>query len=521
MSQPRNISFVQSSIHLEYWDNAINNHDLLEANNMQLDTFVARTSGLLSRIAASANFSFQSDHDWATFNRALVSWLKDPESRLPNDGHIIGLCCSTLLSIQFPDECRGRNDLIPEFRSFVLAASLAHRQRRNNKGTRRQVYPPRHESRSHLIRRLDGILTAQYLSSLSAESCQVLFHLVLGAVVGMGQTPSSSTTTTATFKPFSPSSSSAPPNLLSSEFQQSPTLWLSTKSQLAHTLARDLIALGSNKLGIKHLAGTTTDLEKLIITSAMSRWNEMESRVWVDSIVAADEKAPTSSTGASQEPTQQQPPTSSSPTALSNSTSKKRRQPSSSSTVTVTDDLDQDRNPPYWDEDPPPTPPPPTVEPTLIPVMLPYRHDHFQFQQASAAPSWPPNSQSPPSSSSAWSENPASYMEMTDEPESYYLATANENNKRGRVAAGAAAGAAAVPPVTATATATATGTTGTETGTMGTGMGTGTGTGMQPRSMTEPFPMGSPSDGKLFFVSSLPLCLSRSFHKGSGKEFLC
>lgn len=112
-------------------------------------------------------------------------------------------------------------------------------------------------------------------------------------------------------------------------------------------------------------------------------------------------------------------------------------------------------------------------------------------------------------------------MEMTDEPESYYLATANENNKRGRVAAGAAAGAAAVPPVTATATATATGTTGTETGTMGTGMGTGTGTGMQPRSMTEPFPMGSPSDGKLFFVSSLPLCLSRSFHKGSGKEFLC
>lgn len=436
---------------------------------MQLDAFVTRTSGLLSRIAASASFSLKSDQ--ATFNRALVSWLKDPDSSLPN-GHITGLCCSSLLSIQFPDESRG-NDIIPEFRSFVLAASLAHRGRRNSKGSssrQKQAYPARHESRSHLIRRLDGILTPQYLSNLSPEPCQVLFHLVLGAVLGMGYSPSPTTTIT-TFN--SSSSSTSPSNLLSSEFQQSPTLWLSTKNQLVRTLAQDLVFLGSTKLGI-NLEGTT-DLEQLIIDTAISRWNEMESRIWVDSIA---EKASTS-TGSSQEPQQPKPASSSSPSSSSSSSPSKssgcdcQRRQSSSSTATrspaeAKDDdlLDQDRNPPYW-EDPPPTPPPPTVEPTLIPVMPPYHdtpHAHFQFQfQAAAAPSH--------CTSSSWSENPASYLEMTDEPESYYLATANENNKRGR----------ASPPMPTT--------------TMG-----------MPRSMTDPFPLGSPAEGKSFF-SALILML--------------
>ncbi|CCC06049.1 unnamed protein product [Sordaria macrospora k-hell] len=413
---------------------------------MQLGAFVMRTSSLLSRIAASANFSLESDQDQATFNRAIISWLKNPDSSLPH-GHITGLCCSSLLSIQFPDESRGSDDLIPEFRSFVLAASLAHRGRRNSsKGSsssssrqKQQAYPARHESRSHLIRRLDAVLTPQYLSSLSSESCQVLFHLVLGAVLGMGHSPSPSTTTSSFFNSSS-SSRVAPSNLLSSEFQQSPTLWLSTKNQLIRTLAQDLVFLGSNKLGIS-LEGTA-DLEKLIIDMATSRWNEMESRIWVDSIGAA-EKAP-NSTG--QGPAQQQPmplsPLYSPSRSCCDSNSKRRRRFSSSSTAD--DDLDQDqdqdqdqdRNPPYW-EDPPPTPPPPTVEPTLIPVMPPSYHDYqFQFQV--------PGQYGTSSSSSSWSENPASYLEMTDEPESYYLATANENNKRGRAAA--AADLAAPPP---------------------------------------------------------------------------
>ncbi|EGO52228.1 hypothetical protein NEUTE1DRAFT_71608 [Neurospora tetrasperma FGSC 2508] len=373
---------------------------------MQLDAFITRTSGLLFRIAASANFSLQSDQ--ATFNRALVSWLKDPDSNLPS-GHIIGLCCSSLLSIRFPDESRG-NDLIPEFRRFVLAVSLAHHGRRNSnksKPPQKHEHCARHESRSHLIRRLDGILTPQYLSNCSPESCQVLFHLVLGAVLDMGHSPLHTTTS---YDSSSSSSSTAPSNLLSPECQQSPTLWLSTKNQLVRTLARDLVFLGSSKLGIK-LEGTT-DLEKLIIGTAISRWNEMESRIWADSIT---EKAATG-----QEP--QSPTSSASPASKSPSCERERRHSSSP----TDDDSNLNRNPPYW-EDPPPTPPPPTIEPTLIPVMPPY-HQHFtaphtqfqsQFQTAAARISF-------------WSENPASYLEMTDEPESYYLASANEHNKRER-----------------------------------------------------------------------------------------
>lgn len=440
VSQPRNSVFAQASIHPEC-PRQLHQHQhqpTFRIHNMQLDAFVTRTSGLLSRIAASANFSLQSDQ--ATFNQALISWLKDPNSSLPN-GHITGLCCSNLLSIQFPDESRGSsNNLIPEFRSFVLAASLAQRGRRNSKSSSRQkqTYPARHESRSHLIRRLDSILTPQYLSSLSPESCQVLFHLVLGAVLGMGYSPSPTTTTTTTFS-FSSSLSSPNDlsNLLSSEFQQSPTLWLSTKNQLVRTLAHDLVFLGSNPLGI-NLEGS--DLEKLIADTAISRWNEMESRIWVDSIAA-------SSTG--QDAHDQQPnptPSSSSPSSLRRCEKRRRRHFSSPS---IDNNENLDRNPPYW-EDPPPTPPPPTVEPTLIPVM-PYQ---FQFQ-------------APLHSTSSWSENPASYLEMTDEPESYYLATANENNKRARAAPPAPA--AATEPVT------------TVTGTM-------------PRSMTNPFPLGSPSE---------------------------
>ncbi|KAK3498711.1 hypothetical protein B0T13DRAFT_511844 [Neurospora crassa] len=373
---------------------------------MQLDAFVSRTSGLLSRIATSANFSLQSDQ--ATFNRALVSWLKDPDSNLTS-GHIIGLCCSSLLSIWFPDESRG-NDLIPEFRRFVLAVSLAHHGRRNSNRSKlhqKHEHCARHESRSHLIKRLDGILTPQYLSNCSPESCQVLFHLVLGVILDIGHAPWYATNSCDY---SSSSSSTAPLNLLIPECQQSPTLWLSTKNHLIRTLAQDLVFLGSSKLGIK--LERKMDLEKLIIGTAISRWNEMESRIGADSIT---EKAATG-----QEP--QSPPSSASPASKSSSCERERQHSSSP----TDDDRNLDRNPPYW-EDPPPTPPPPTVEPTLIPVMPPYHqhltapHTQIQSQLQTAA-----------ARISFWSENPASYLEMTDEPESYYLATANEHNKRER-----------------------------------------------------------------------------------------
>ncbi|KAK3364684.1 hypothetical protein B0T25DRAFT_576893 [Lasiosphaeria hispida] len=310
-------------------------------NNMQIETFMSRMSVLLARIAAPAHFTLNSE---GVFNDTLTSWLTNPNFSLPN-GSIVGLCCSSLLSVQFHDESLSDDGLTTEFRRFLLATSLSHTGWRGREGELkpRDLAIIGHVSGYRLIKRLDRVLTPQFLAKCDKESCQVLFLLVLGTILGIGYSASTQT-----------ESPSFPSETLSAEFQQSPTLWLAMKEHLCQMLAHHLIFLGS-MLGIK----LETQLEQLIIDTAAKRWNKMESFVWADALPTPP-------------PSKPDPPTR---------------------------DLNfADQNPPYWES----TPETPTQS---TPPLIPFRLPDLQAYQAETVASW--------------SQNPQSYLDMTDEPESY------------------------------------------------------------------------------------------------------
>lgn len=241
--------------------------------NMQTETLMQMMSGLLSRIATPASFSLISDP--AVFNNTMVSWLTDPNFHLPG-GSIVGLCCSSLLGLQFEEESAGADGLTDDFRRFLLATSLAHSGWRDPESiTTRDLCAAGQISGCRLIKRLDRILTPQFLARCGRESCQVLFLLVLGAVLGVGYSLSQ-------LEDHSPS---FPSEMLSPELQRSPTLWLAMKEHLCQMLAHHLIFVGS-MLGIK----LDTGLEQRIIETAVNRWNKAESFVWADVMVFDERK---------------------------------------------------------------------------------------------------------------------------------------------------------------------------------------------------------------------------------------
>lgn len=320
---------------------------------MQTESLMQRMSNLLARLATPASFSLASDP--AVFNETMVSWLTDPEFRLPN-GSIVGLCCSSLLGLQFQEECNVVDGLITDARRFVLATSLAHSGWRDGHKTlkARELCAAGQISGYRLIKRLDRVLTPQFLAGCSRESCQVLFLLVLGVALGVGY---SSSQLEDQSPPF-------PSEMLSPEFQRSPTLWLAMKEHLCQMLAHHLIFIGS-MLGIK----LETGLEQRIIDTAVKRWNKAESFVWADADCfhtaqqsACSEKAESSGTAAAQRNEDQKPPIQAKP------------QPSSRSS---------------------------SAPPQLVAISCPElgQLQTEEFYQ--------------------WSENPASYLSMFDGPESH------------------------------------------------------------------------------------------------------
>ncbi|KAL2133264.1 hypothetical protein VTI74DRAFT_2607 [Chaetomium olivicolor] len=244
-----------------------------DAATMQTETLLRTMSSLLARIAIPANFALTLSP--AAFNSTMISWLTDPDFHLPN-GSIVGLCCSSLLGLQFQDETTASTDgLITDFRRFLLATSLAHAGWRAGSAKTinpRELCAASQISGCRLIKRLDRILTPQFLSRCGRESCQVLFLLVLGAVLGVGYS-----STQMLEDQLSPELPSTAAEMLNPEFQRSPTLWLAMKEHLCQMLAHHLIFLGS-MLGIKFETG----LEQNIIDTAVSRWNKAESFVWAD-----------------------------------------------------------------------------------------------------------------------------------------------------------------------------------------------------------------------------------------------
>ncbi|KAK3393909.1 hypothetical protein B0H63DRAFT_30521 [Podospora didyma] len=349
-----------------------------ETPTMQLETVMARMGGLLARIATPANFSLHSDT--IVFNETLVSWLTNPQFNLPN-GSIVGLCCSNLLSLQFQDETVSGDNLATEFRRFLLATSLVHSGWRGDKDvTQRDLCAAGHISGYRLMKQLDRVLTPQFLAKCGRDSCQVLFLLVLGVVLGVGYSSQNLT-----------DSPSFPTQLLGAEFQKSPTLWLAMKEHLCQMLAHHLIFLGS-LLGIK----LDTGLERRIIDTAISRWNKMEAFVWADA---------TGLNHQYQHQHQQPQPLPSPPPLRQLSMPSVPIRSGKDAEVVPMKVAEDDQNPPYW-EDPPPPPAATAASAShapLIPIPFPevaqFRLDHFD----------------------QWCENPRSYLDMeTEEPKIMY-----------------------------------------------------------------------------------------------------
>ncbi|EGS17128.1 uncharacterized protein CTHT_0074590 [Thermochaetoides thermophila DSM 1495] len=244
---------------------------------MRTETLMLMASDLLSRVAAPACFKLQSHS--ASFNQTMVSWLTDPDLQLPS-GSIVGLCCSSLLGLQFQDETVGEQGLIVDFQRFLLATTLVqsgwHGDRQSTK--LRDITAAAQISGCRLIKRLDRILTPQFLACCDRESCQVLFLLVLGTVLGVGYY---SPTRMAEFSP------SFLLNSLTPESQRSPTRWIAMKAQLCKMLAHHLIFIGS-MLGIELDKG----LEQRIIDTATMRWNKAELFVWGELQMKSNEQIP-------------------------------------------------------------------------------------------------------------------------------------------------------------------------------------------------------------------------------------
>lgn len=230
---------------------------------MQIEKVMSRVGALLTRIAISASFSLESGQ--SVFNDTLEAWLTDPSFQLPN-GSIVGLCCSSVLSLQFPDQSLGDDGMATEFRRFLLAKSLAHSGWLGDKGeiSHAELRGAGHVSGCRLLKRLDRTLTSQFLAKCDRESCQVLFLMVLGTVLSVGGSP-----------PDSEESPAVPPETFNPQFQQSPTLWLAMKEHISHMIAQHLVFLGS-MLGIR----LATGFEQRIIDTAVHQWNSSGTFVW-------------------------------------------------------------------------------------------------------------------------------------------------------------------------------------------------------------------------------------------------
>ncbi|KAH6853108.1 hypothetical protein B0I37DRAFT_358560 [Chaetomium sp. MPI-CAGE-AT-0009] len=331
------------------------------AATMRTESLMLAMSKLLGRIATPANFTLTSNP--IAFNNTMVSWLTDPDFHLPN-GSIVGLCCSSLLGLQFPeDTAAGTDGLLADFRRFLLATSLTHARWRDSSIKViqvRDICAAGQVSGYRLLKRLDRILTPQFLSRMSRESCQVLFLLVLGAVLGVGYSASQ-------LEDHSPRFPST--EMLSPEFQRSPTLWLAMKEHLCQMLAHHLIFIGS-MLGIK----LETAVEQRIIDTAVNRWKKAEEFVWADGVGCKTEAADPPSLGATGSP------------------ESAKAEGANATSVLV------DRSLGSISSTSPSSPPAPQQPPPLL-VPIPLSEARpFQSQPVEA-----------------WSENPTSYLSMFDE----------------------------------------------------------------------------------------------------------
>ncbi|OAA57118.1 hypothetical protein SPI_07499 [Niveomyces insectorum RCEF 264] len=198
--------------------------------------------------------------DENVFEDTLVRWLVNPEFS-PPEGSVVNMICQI---VGESDSLRRAVDaeLTTDFRTFLFTTSLAHTGWKGSVA-HRDLCVSGHLCGSRIVRRLDKILTPQFLAKCNKETHRALLLLLFGLILGVSY--STRLTTSPSF----------PHDLLGPEIRHSPTLWLAMKEHLAQMLAHHLIFLGSI-LGIK----LDTASEKTIIDTAVNRWNKPERSIW-------------------------------------------------------------------------------------------------------------------------------------------------------------------------------------------------------------------------------------------------
>ncbi|KAK0668191.1 hypothetical protein QBC41DRAFT_126887 [Cercophora samala] len=242
---------------------------------MRIENLMLKMGALLGRIAQPAEFA---NLDEPSFNQKITRWLLDEAYTLPElqGGSMVAGMCANLLGLSFISEDgntkeeKDLDELTHDFRRFLMAASMRHSNFESKLAgmiTKEEAWTTGRISGSRMLLALDRILTPQYLGKLSRESCQVLFLVVLGAVLGVAY---SSKSTGQEVK----RQSEADMQVEDWEFQQSPTLWLAMRDHLCQMLAHHLIYLGS-LLGIK----METGMERRVIEWAGKGWGRISPSV--------------------------------------------------------------------------------------------------------------------------------------------------------------------------------------------------------------------------------------------------
>ncbi|KAK4202896.1 hypothetical protein QBC40DRAFT_220200 [Triangularia verruculosa] len=237
---------------------------------MRTETLMLKMGALLERIAQPAQFA---SLDESSFNQNITRWLLDEAYALPElqGGSVVAGMCANLLGLSFASEGATKKEqeleeLTHDFRSFLMAASMEYtnfESRLVGMVSKEESWTAGRMSGSRMLLALDRILTPQYLGKLSRESCQVLFLVVLGAVLGVGY----SSRSMGREMQQQPRRNEAVKDW---ELLQSPTLWLAMRDHLCQMLAHHLIYLGG-LLGIK----MDTGMERKVIEWAAKGWGRI------------------------------------------------------------------------------------------------------------------------------------------------------------------------------------------------------------------------------------------------------
>ncbi len=223
----------------------------------EVDGPLEATTALVSRVSSLHTSTSDDDSGETSFEDLIVRWLTDVTFTLPN-GSVVGALCSRIRPSEAIDD-----EFVGDFRNFLFSTSAAHARWHCRGLSTEDFCKVAHACGSRIIPRLDKMLSPQFLAKCSQETIRTLLLILLGSILAVSYTAHQT------------SSPAFPHELLSSQFHESPTLWIAMREHLCQMLAHHLIFLGS-LVGIRLETGS----EQSIIDSAIKRWGKTEVNVW-------------------------------------------------------------------------------------------------------------------------------------------------------------------------------------------------------------------------------------------------